>query len=185
MNVRRMDGLNALIRGYNDNMREYQQNISDMIYVIRRIDAEPQLPDVSSNDMYEPDSTPILETPILETPLRNTIYTALYNYLSPNLSQAQIAAATREFIATEEHVGETCPIGLDHFCEGDELCQIIHCEHTFRTANIRRWFERHTQCPVCRHDILNLNTPVPPLSQIFRQFADESNPVYTFDFTYR
>ena len=52
-------------------------------------------------------------------------------------------------VAIEDH----CPISLEHFDNGDELCRIIGCTHLFHKNSIMGWFETNTRCPVCRYDI--------------------------------
>ena len=42
---------------------------------------------------------------------------------------------------------------LDEFNEGDILCRIIKCQHTFREPAIKNWFRTNVRCPVCRFDI--------------------------------
>jgi hypothetical protein len=68
----------------------------------------------------------------------------------------QIAAATEHFTysATETPLTtNTCPITLEEFQEGDNLCRIKHCGHIFKNTSLQRWFRRNCRCPSCRHDI--------------------------------
>jgi hypothetical protein len=46
-----------------------------------------------------------------------------------------------------------CAISLEDFVEGDPITQIIECGHIFKVSHIMMWFERQTQCPVCRHNL--------------------------------
>ena len=44
----------------------------------------------------------------------------------------------------------TCPITLDVMIEGEAVMKINRCGHFFKEAALRRWFEAHSHCPVCR-----------------------------------
>ena len=69
----------------------------------------------------------------------------------------QIMNAVEIFIYNEDNqirVSETrCPISLDDFVVGEELCEIKHCHHIFKWSSLQGWFSRNTCCPVCRYDI--------------------------------
>lgn len=69
------------------------------------------------------------------------------------LTLTQIINAT-EIIHYSESLGERrCPISLDDFIPNEQICQIRGCKHIFKPVNLLRWFERHTECPVCRYDL--------------------------------
>lgn len=53
---------------------------------------------------------------------------------------------------------ETCPISMEPFRENDQVCRILTCGHMFHVAQIHRWFQRNSRCPVCR---CNLRDPTP------------------------
>jgi len=107
------------------------------------------------------------------------------------LSPIQIANATENVLYTTETFPEItqCPISLDEFEDGEVVCQIRHCRHIFKSRNIRRWFETHTCCPVCRHDLENPNPESAPSSiwsSLFNRSLDVSgNDVYTVEFPLR
>jgi hypothetical protein len=44
----------------------------------------------------------------------------------------------------------TCPITLEVMIEGEAVTKINRCGHIFKEAALRRWFENHSLCPVCR-----------------------------------
>jgi hypothetical protein len=75
-------------------------------------------------------------------------------------SQAQIEAATAnyEYSTENQQYNTSCPITLEDFQNGDEVCRIIHCGHTFRRTALENWFREHVRCPVCRYDIRDYNT---------------------------
>lgn len=47
----------------------------------------------------------------------------------------------------------TCPITLEPFIDGEQVCRIKHCSHIFKRDAIINWFSRNVRCPVCRYDI--------------------------------
>jgi len=51
-----------------------------------------------------------------------------------------------------------CPIVLEDFQEGDRVCKIRHCGHTFYREQIYNWFQVNVRCPVCRYDIRDYST---------------------------
>ena len=70
---------------------------------------------------------------------------------------SQIMDAVEIFPYNEDNqirVTETrCPISLDDFVVGEDLCEIKHCHHIFKWSSLQGWFSRNTCCPVCRYDI--------------------------------
>lgn len=51
-----------------------------------------------------------------------------------------------------------CPIDMIDFEPDDSIMRITHCGHIFREANLRRNFQTSTNCPMCRHNIIQSNT---------------------------
>jgi hypothetical protein len=74
---------------------------------------------------------------------------------------AQIFEATEIFTYNDDTSGRVtdtrCPITLDDFEYGEELCEIKHCHHVFKWTSLRTWFSQNTHCPVCRHDIVEID----------------------------
>lgn len=70
-------------------------------------------------------------------------------------SNNQIENATRTFVyhSDVEIFNTRCYITMDDFEEGDELCEILHCKHTFKKTPLMSWFNENVRCPVCRFDI--------------------------------
>jgi hypothetical protein len=58
--------------------------------------------------------------------------------------------------ATENHVGTADT--LCAICQENVTCatRIRHCGHCFHSQCIYEWFSMNTRCPVCRHDIRDL-----------------------------
>ena len=69
----------------------------------------------------------------------------------------QIMDNTERFILNQDNsmrMDDTrCPISLEDFQVGEELCEIKHCHHVFKWSSLQNWFSRNSHCPVCRHDI--------------------------------
>lgn len=51
--------------------------------------------------------------------------------------------------------GACCSICLAEYIENDNL-MMLPCRHTYHTLCVREWLERHTQCPLCKQDVLGL-----------------------------
>ena len=47
-----------------------------------------------------------------------------------------------------------CPISQCNFKEDDILCELNRCKHVFKQEDIFRWLNQHTNCPVCRTEIV-------------------------------
>lgn len=71
---------------------------------------------------------------------------------------SQVISATEIFTYNDEtssRVTDTrCPISLEDFEHGEELCEIRHCHHVFKWTSLQRWFSQNSHCPVCRHNIV-------------------------------
>lgn len=55
---------------------------------------------------------------------------------------------------------KTCPICLDDYEIGDELCASRNkeCNHTFHLECMTDWLMTHDDCPLCRADYLGMST---------------------------
>lgn len=161
---------NQIIRTQTEMMMEYNRNIRDLIRIMGRY-----------SDAPTPTPTP---TPATTTPDIAALISLLSQVgIEPGLSPEQIENATERVIYTSEAFPETtqCPISLDEFEEGEVVCQIRHCHHIFKRRNIMRWFETHTGCPVCRHELLDETTSLP----VSRAMDISGNAIYTFEFPFR
>jgi len=93
------------------------------------------------------------------------LYTMADNTMSSEnraegLTPEQIAQSTVELTfsmedASQNQMSNVCPISLEDFSEGETILQIRECRHVFKPAQLRRWFERHNCCPVCRRNLQN------------------------------
>lgn len=76
----------------------------------------------------------------------------------------QVLNATERFTFTSETTRRIndirCPISLEEYVLGEELCEIRHCRHVFKWSSLQNWFSRNSHCPVCRYDIRTFPTEV-------------------------
>jgi hypothetical protein len=69
------------------------------------------------------------------------------------VSQQQMNAAVETVQYNEDMAEERCPITLENFIVGENICRIRHCRHIFKPTGLMLWFQRNVRCPVCRYDI--------------------------------
>ena len=98
---------------------------------------------------------------------RNEIYTfefgvsdaanALLSLFDPSrntsvagLSVLDISNGTIVVNYEAEETPFVCPITLEQVQVGEPVMRINQCRHRFKEAALRRWFENHQRCPVCR-----------------------------------
>jgi hypothetical protein len=174
--------LRELVYLYNTNIREYQDNMRLILQTIYLL----------TNNASAPNRT----TPINETRNDNDyIYYTLFPYtnrlnrpvtpintFNENVivrpTNEQFDAATIEYnFSTADTVNNTnarCPITLEDFQEGDNVCKIRYCGHTFRREPIHNWFQGNVRCPVCRYDIREYSgNNTPPPQQNNQSLTDE------------
>ena len=48
-----------------------------------------------------------------------------------------------------------CPIGYENFDASSNIVMINGCQHVFNRTNLFRWFDTHSNCPICRFDLLD------------------------------
>ena len=139
-----------LIVAYNENMRlnsemmlEYNRNMGRIIQLL---------------ETAPPTPSETMATMLLQLMNNNT-----HN----GLSHSDVENATQIVVYASDDFNEThCPITHEEFQDGEMVCQIRHCSHIFKRPGLMRWFDTHTTCPVCRHDLQN-DTPVADVSGVF------------------
>ena len=134
------------MNSYHNCMRDYHKNMIQMNRITNNL-----LINIAAE---HPGTTrlPSIEIQGFSIPLPIPAATPPITY--PNISQ--IMAATDVFIYNNDEdsrIPGRCPISLEDFVIGDELCEIRHCHHVFKWIHLQSWFSRHSNCPVCRHDI--------------------------------
>ena len=78
------------------------------------------------------------------------------------LTNEQIRIATRILQYTNDYNEQRCPISLDEFIVGENICQIKHCSHIFKNNSLMNWLRTNNHCPVCRYDITTYREPTTP-----------------------
>ena len=164
---RQLDTIYELILRYNDNMIQYQRNMTQMVSLINmnNLTFRHRLQEIRNdrNTQYRNANTQqrnrfqnyrnvpfydwTFQTPFLSTPQNR------------QLTQQEINSLTTTIIfndETRDEISETrCPISLDNFQNGDTLCRINGCNHIFKKDNLLNWFRRNSKCPICRFDLRN------------------------------
>lgn len=77
------------------------------------------------------------------------------------MTHEEISRTTRTFSYIRDSLPEdrrTCPITMEQFQDGDVLCEILGCNHTFRRPALMSWLERSSRCPVCRYTLNSYGT---------------------------
>ena len=74
-------------------------------------------------------------------------------------SQIQIDDASQILRHNQVSAEFICPICQEHAgnTEGETEWRRLACTHTFHRTCIDRWLGEHTQCPMCRADVREMN----------------------------
>ena len=166
-------------RDYNDQMRLYHQNIEQMGRVSHSIARILQglVHSPSPSPSLSPETRPVTNGIQMTSMIPQNITDILTrNGLNLNMDIEgfsipiprsnspiihptidQFFEATERYNYTSERMNDMnrtrCPISLEDFQLGDELCEIKHCHHVFKWRSLQNWFSRNSHCPVCRYDI--------------------------------
>jgi hypothetical protein len=94
----------------------------------------------------------LLEPPTLNIDLTSTLFP---RDLSGNFSRTvDVSGNTITYpYATLNGEPAVCPITLEPFIDGETVRRINGCGHVFRDAALLRWFQRNSNCPVCRRNL--------------------------------
>ncbi len=158
--------INNLMHDYNENMQEYSRNVQLALQIF----GQSQYRTTSSHFADGMNrSRNIYTTADVNNNWTNAIFSNILNqYLRRGQgnahfldsvivrpTQTQIENATECFIFNSDttQVDTLCPITLEAFTNGEEICRIRHCRHSFKKNALMNWFERNVRCPVCRFDI--------------------------------
>ncbi len=162
--IRDVAMLNHIISEYNNNMTLYQTNIRMMLDLLRHgirdrrnaFTRRSMRPAATAQRTYVPRN----DYTFLSYLLNNPLLSGLPSDTPANhgITREQMSQATR-IIQYDESMNEVrCPICLEDFQVGENICQIIQCGHIFKETELTRWFERHSVCPVCRCDVVSRPT---------------------------
>ena len=150
---RQISLLESVSSQYNDNIIQYNRNMSNILTRIDNLINRPVL------------------APTPEPNITMDAYARIFTYLlrpaqtdTPQLTQTEIGRTTHTYVFTEDNQNQTdnqCPISLEFFQTGDILCSITGCGHKFKRNALMEWFRHNSNCPVCRY---NLRTPITDMS---------------------
>lgn len=200
-------GLNTILNEYNYNHRLYHENISRIINLIEQSDGSPR-PRTTQNRYYAT-SSPTQSNQQSNRFRPRTLQEQILFFLnsasatnSPNSVGAptaeQIQNATENMNYSADLIHTICPISLEAFQDQEPVTRIRHCGHIFRQDCLRRWFENHDVCPVCRYSITSTSVPLSSprsqtqrstqsssiISQLLHNLLDFSGSDYGYEYTY-
>uniref|UniRef100_A0A6C0JLN7 RING-type domain-containing protein n=1 Tax=viral metagenome TaxID=1070528 RepID=A0A6C0JLN7_9ZZZZ len=159
--------IRELIYGYNENNRNYNENIRTTLQIIQNMNQTQNLihNDNSTNRTntstsrrtHRPTSRAQQDTNMFLSYLIYPIRDLSANQFQDVVvrpTQEQLQAATQQITYWQTSINQTrCPITLEDFEDGQIVRQITHCGHTFCENAIQNWFLTNVRCPVCRYDI--------------------------------
>jgi hypothetical protein len=185
------------IHDYNENMRRYLQILGDVYqnnYTNNENNRRSQTNNFNPyiyrglyyprNDYYD---NRVASNNILNTLFRTVLRTndnREYEDVVVRPSNEQIANATElcTFSEQDRYNNTNCPITLELFENGEQVCRIKQCSHIFKPRAIQDWFLRNVRCPVCRYDIRDYVEPErtedemqnDALDELVQELIDES-----------
>ena len=161
MNHTNLTQIENMITDYNENMRYYNRNMRELIEIyrtsvndemLRRRQRQQRFYTRNYNSdsfIYTPRDLNRFTNPSLD--LLNPL--APPNWLTTQLqdvvvypTHAQIENAVENVVYDSSLAQFQCPISLEPFEEGVEICRIKHCRHLFKRASLIRWFQRTVRC---------------------------------------
>ena len=155
--------LRELVYSYNTNIRDYQDNMRLIIQTINLLTTNRRVPvnERRNDNQYYYYYSRIL--PYINRANRPDTPINTFNenvIVRPTNEQLHAATIDYDFSINDivNNTNTQCPITLEEFQEGDHVCKIRHCGHTFRREQIHNWFEGNVRCPVCRYDIRDYST---------------------------
>ena len=147
------------VSAYQTNMRDYNKNMLQMNRISSNL-LRAIVQDYTASPSLVGIAQPRVEIQGFSVPIPNpmAMMTSFNSETTPSFPTiSQILNAVELFVYNDDNqirVNETrCPISLEDFAIGDELCEIKHCRHVFKWTSLQSWFSRNNHCPVCRYDI--------------------------------
>ena len=183
-----LNTLNNFINQYFSQINTFQENARDMMQMVRTTIHQQNV--VYSHILRRNNIRQNVQTPP-RTNARNTsrtwnvpqydftyeipqIYIPRRTPQTNRLTQEQINNSIQT-IEYEEDMGEDrCPITLENFIVGENICRIRHCGHIFKSTGLMQWFQRNVRCPVCRYDVRTYQQSVSELPQVTEPISSET-----------
>lgn len=166
--LRKYQLLENIAAGWFRNTRDYQDITHQMNTISEQLiqsvaninDPENHRINNDRTNSFERLTNPfLLEVGGFTLPMRRTTpVSATPTPAYPNIQQ--VMAATEIYLYDNTPTTDlSCPITLEEFVLGEELCRIRHCRHVFTWRYLQEWFCTNSHCPVCRYNIRDF---VPP-----------------------
>lgn len=167
--------LMAMINDYNANIMQYQRNMVQYgsfinQYHINMRELFRNINYAQTNAAATAAAATNTTTAALEEELARGLYTDIFNSLFRTGTSQTNATRTTVNNNLEQYYTETlysvirdssgieqnamCPISMEEFREGEVICRLNRCSHTFKRQPLRRWLRNHNTCPVCRVEII-------------------------------
>jgi hypothetical protein len=143
-----------IIHDYNYNQDRYNRNMSSLIGLIR----DARRDDSRSNSSAAIDIFALLPS-FRFFDFSGSIIDPSGSVLDPSGSRPGLSAEEIENGTSTygyqilDNTPHICPITLEVVNEGEAVTKINRCGHIFKEAALRRWFENHSRCPVCRGNV--------------------------------
>jgi hypothetical protein len=169
--------INEFMQDYYANIRLYQENARDMIQLLREFrngNPQPRRETRNTNPFRQPMQRPQPAPQIPSQQNNPSLSTTFAYFIQPfNTEQEQSVGLTTEQIDhaietitydesistryneldAEDTSYERCPICLEDFQIGEEVCRIRVCGHVFKRPGLMYWFSRNNHCPLCRCEV--------------------------------
>ena len=129
--------LMRIISQYNHNQEDYHRNMASLIEMMQQ---RNRTNEVYTFEFGVSDAASALLS----------LFDSSRNNVVRGLSAVDIVAGTTVTNYVQEESPFTCPITLEQVQVGEPVMRINRCRHRFRESALRRWFENHQMCPICR-----------------------------------
>jgi hypothetical protein len=158
MNHTNLTHIESMISDYNENIRYYNRNMRDLLEMYRTSVNDEMLRRRQRQERFygrNYNSNSFIYNSIYDilNPRNRNLFTTQLQDVVVYPTNAQIENAVENVVYDSSLAQFRCPISLESFEEGVEICRIKHCRHLFKRSSLLSWFQRNVRCPVCRYDI--------------------------------
>ena len=155
---------NRSMEDYNRNIENYNLNIERIIPLLQTvITSETQLRQPQSDSHYNDSNQNVFE--FTYNPSTTNIASVLLSLfdlsgtpMNRGLSENDISMNTISYNYTEpiQALEEPllCPITMEPIVANTPVMKISQCGHIFKVGALRRWFQNHNTCPLCRGNVI-------------------------------
>ncbi|XP_031261829.1 RING-H2 finger protein ATL39-like [Pistacia vera] len=91
-------------------------------------------------------------------------------YIASSFRYSKGILETPEAAGSKEPAEDECVVCLTGFAEGEFVCQLPRCRHSFHSPCIDMWLYSHSDCPLCRASVDRVDSRRNSLS-----FTEESS----------